>query len=172
MNESESRVIEGEGALPLIVDVADSGLVTFAYLPHQDLFGTPLDSFSFRLERLGLLSNAANVTLDVAPVNDAPRVSVSVRGGELEAARDGLVLVSASLADELTLTFNVTDPDAAHLLVLLNASHALNFTLSENARQAADQRHPRGHSRSLHAAALQCKSAAQCLPVLSRSLCA
>ncbi|MEO8673255.1 MAG: Ig-like domain repeat protein [Tahibacter sp.] len=123
----------------VVVTNASSGAYT--YTPHPNANGS--DTFGFKVNDGGADSNVASVTVDIAPVNDAPTFSATPTAFSHPAQSTGNRTVAgwatgfdAGAANEASqsvadyLIGNVIDPD--HVVTALDVSNAgaLSYSLS------------------------------------------
>ncbi|MHB0969746.1 MAG: cadherin domain-containing protein [Thermoanaerobaculia bacterium] len=124
--------VPASGTLDSIVPV-DGTTATIAYTPNPDYNGN--DSFTFTVNDGTESSNAATVTIDVLPVNDAPLSTGDLFAGVedtlLTIAPAG-VLANDTDGDGDTLTAVLVTPPATGTLTL-NADGSFSYTPAANA---------------------------------------
>src|SRR5262249_48702097 len=96
-----------------IISLADLAAGKLTFMPAQDMHGSPYTTFNFKVSDGNNFSdNFATMTVTVIDVNQAPRVSGSVRRSITEDDSDNAgFLVSDLLAD---LGISYSDPDTGY----------------------------------------------------------
>ncbi len=113
------------------VTIDNAGIYT--YTPNVDFFGT--DSFTYEICDDGnpVLCDMASVTIDVAPVNDAPLAQIDIYQIQEDAVISGDVLANDNDIENHTLTVTTTPvSNISNGILTLNANGTFIYTPNAN----------------------------------------